>query len=157
MHAIEFRGIGRGTVVGAGPTLEYLIDGTPFLDLVRDAELFDALAEQAERAEEFAPEEAPLLAGDYAYPATLSWEHLLGERPDRVPCNAPDDHFLLLGCTCGVEECWALTASITVTDSTVSWSSFANNHRAWDYSGLGVLTFSRPQYEQSLRAALGAR
>ncbi|NUU26456.1 MAG: hypothetical protein HOV68_33870 [Streptomycetaceae bacterium] len=157
METIEFRRVSRSTPVEVGAALEYLVDGVPFLELVRAAELPDARAEQAERAQEFAPEPAPLLAGNYAYPTDLSWRHLLGEAPDRVPCNADDDAYLLLGCDCGIEECWALTAKITTTESTVTWSHFANNHRAWDYTSLGVLTFARRPYEQSLRTALDAR
>ncbi len=59
MQEIEFR-------LG-GDHDQILIDGVPLLDLVREAELPYALHEQLERAEEFAPEPAPLLAGDYSY------------------------------------------------------------------------------------------
>lgn len=137
--------------------LEFLVDGCPFLELVRQAELPCALAEQKERAEEFAPEPAPLLAGCYMYPTSLSFGHLLGGDPDRVPHGAREHETLLLGCTCGIDDCWALAAKITVEDTTVSWSDFRNIHRNWNYDSLGILTFSRPQYETSLRTALGAR
>ncbi|PWK64495.1 hypothetical protein BCL76_115139 [Streptomyces sp. CG 926] len=160
MYAIEFRaaphffgGQGRGD---RPPVLEFLVDGVPFLELVRRAELPDALAEQEERVAEFAPDPAPLLAGAYAYPAPLSARHLLGGEPDRVPHGADRGETLLLSCTCGIDDCWALLAHITVTDTTVTWSDFRNNSRDWKHDSLGVLVFSRPQYEQSLRAALDA-
>lgn len=63
---------------------------------------------------------------------------------------------LLLSCTCGIDDRWALTAHTTVTDTTVTWSGFRNNSRDWNYDSLGVLALSRPQYEQPLRAALDA-
>ncbi|GAA2653747.1 MULTISPECIES: hypothetical protein [Streptomyces] len=160
MHSIEFRvapqsggGQGRGETPSA---VEFLVDGIPFLELVRRAELPDAFAEQQERAAEFAPDPVPLLAGAYAYPALLSARNLLGGEPDRVPHGAERGETLLLSCTCGIDDCWALTAHITVTDTTVTWSGFRNNSRDWNHDSLGILAFSRPQYEQSLRAALDA-
>ncbi|MER6943011.1 hypothetical protein ABT294_03205 [Nonomuraea sp. NPDC000554] len=59
---------------------------------------------------------------------------------------------MLLGCTCGIAECWALLAKIELTDSVVRWSGFRNNHRDWDLSLLGPFVFSRRQYERALRA-----
>ncbi|MER6444369.1 hypothetical protein [Streptomyces venezuelae] len=132
------------------------MDGIPFLELVRRAELPDALAEQEERAAEFAPDPSPLLAGAYTYPTPLSVGHLLGGEPDSVPHGTGPGDMLLLSCTCGIDDCWALTAHINVTDTTVTWSGFRNNSRDWNHDALGVLTFSRSQYERSLRAALGA-
>lgn len=141
------------TLVG----LEYLVDGVSFLELVRQAELPDARAEQAERAEEFAPEPAPLLAGDYMYAPRRTVEELLGERAGVYP---PDDaepgETMLLGCTCGVDGCWALMAKIMVTEATVTWSGFRNTHRDWNYDAIGTLSFPRRQYEESLRRALGS-
>ncbi|MEU2157680.1 hypothetical protein ABZ532_22175 [Streptomyces sp. NPDC019396] len=158
MRSIEFRvashecgWLREGETVSV---LEFLVDGVPFLELVRQAELPDALAEQAERAAEFTPESAPLLAGDYMYPRRLSCAHLLGGKPDRVPHGAEEGESVLLGCTCGIDDCWALTAKITVNDTTVTWSDFRNTHRDWNYDTIGVLTFSRQHYEGSLRTAL---
>lgn len=160
MHSIEFRVAPHscgGQVRGEAPfVLEFSVDGVPFLELVRRAELPDALAEQEERAAEFAPDPSPLLAGAYTYPAPLSVGHLLGGEPDTVPHGAEEGEMLLLSCTCGIDDCWALTAHITATDTTVTWSGFRNNSRDWNHDSLGVLAFSRSQYEQSLRAALDA-
>ncbi|MFD7610710.1 hypothetical protein [Streptomyces sp. NPDC059828] len=158
MRSIEFRvasyecgWLREGETVSV---LEFLVDGVSFLELVRRAELPDALAEQEERAAEFAPEPAPLLAGDYMYPMRPSWAHLLGGEPDRIPHGAGENESVLLGCTCGIDDCWALAAKITVNDTTVTWSDFRNTCRDWNYDTVGVLTFSRQQYERSLRAAL---
>ncbi len=73
---------------------EILIDGIPLLDLVRAAELPYAREEQLERAEEFAPEPAPLLAGEYSYflGRWTGWptRHYLGE-PVEVTYDQEND------------------------------------------------------------------
>jgi hypothetical protein len=147
VQEIEFRPCGDHDQI--------LIDGVPLLDLVREAELPYARHEQLERAEEFAPEPAPLLAGDYNYLGRWTcWptRHYLGE-PEEVAYNQEDDETMLLGCTCGIAECWALLARIEVTDTTVRWSAFRNNAREWDLSAaLGPFVFARQQYEEALRA-----
>ncbi|MEV5500146.1 hypothetical protein AB0M50_32570, partial [Nonomuraea fuscirosea] len=61
MRRIEFRQGGKGT----GDLMEIVIDDVPLLELVREAELPFARQEQLERQPDFAPEPAPLLAGDY--------------------------------------------------------------------------------------------
>ncbi|MEV1247950.1 hypothetical protein ACIBO2_29220 [Nonomuraea sp. NPDC050022] len=147
MREIEFRRAGHDLI-------EIVIDGVRLLDLVREAELPYARSEQLERAEEFAPEPAPLLAGEYSYFPGTGWpsRHYLGE-PTEVAYNQEDDETMLLGCTCGIPECWALLARIEVTDTEVRWSGFSNSARDWDLSAtLGPFVFSRRQYEQALRA-----
>ncbi|MEV4114972.1 hypothetical protein [Nonomuraea sp. NPDC049695] len=148
MREIEFR-------LGSGRD-EILIDGVPLLDLVRAAELPYARQEQLERAEEFAPEPAPLLAGAYSYllGRWTGWpaRHYLGE-PVEVTYDQEDDETMLLGCACGISECWALLARIEVTETEVRWSGFRNNSRDWDLSAvLGPFVFARRQYEEALRA-----
>ncbi|MFE6614499.1 hypothetical protein [Amycolatopsis sp. NPDC057786] len=154
MRSIEFRRISTRPAERE-TSLQFLIDGVSFLELVREAELPGALAEQKERAEEFPTEPAPLLAGDYAPSTRLSVEHLLGGAPDRVPHGVEDDEHLLLGCTCGIDDCWALVAKIVADDDTVTWSALRNTYRDWDYGGIGELTFSRRQYEKALDTAFG--
>ncbi|OKJ94180.1 hypothetical protein AMK34_28720 [Amycolatopsis sp. CB00013] len=156
MREIEFRSGVPRRPEERDAWLQFLIDGVSFLDLVREAELPDALAEQKERSDEFPTEPAPLLAGDYANSTHLSAGHLLGEAPDRVPHGAEDDEYLLLGCACGIEECWALVAKIAADEDTVTWSDLRNTYRDWNYDAMGVLTFSRRQYERSLSAAFGS-
>ncbi|MFI0445631.1 hypothetical protein [Actinomadura sp. 6N118] len=147
MQEIEFRLAGHEVV-------KVLIDGVLLLDLVREAELPYARYEQLERAEEFAPEPAPLLAGEYSdfLGRFTGWptRHYLGE-PVEVAYNQEDDETMLLGCTCGIAECWALLARIEVTGTQGRWSGFRNNHRDWDLSAtLGPFVFSRRQYEEAL-------
>ncbi|UMP01908.1 hypothetical protein [Amycolatopsis sp. EV170708-02-1] len=158
MREIEFR---RSSTEPRRPDeretwLRVLIDGVPFLDLVRETELPGALAEQKERGAEFPDEPEDSLAGDYANSTRLSAGHLLGEAPDRVPHGAEDDEYLLLGCSCGIEDCWALVAKIAADEDTVTWSGLRNTYRDWNYDTLGALTFSRRQYEGSLHAVFGA-
>jgi hypothetical protein len=68
MHTIEFRIIAYRMGWGdSGPDeikiIDIVVDEIRLLDLVRDAELPFARHEQQERAAEFAPDPAPLLAG----------------------------------------------------------------------------------------------
>ncbi|QXV59789.1 hypothetical protein [Amycolatopsis sp. TNS106] len=155
MRSIEFRRISTRPAERE-TSLQFLIDGVSFLELVREAELPGALAEQQERIEECPSEPAPLLAGDYAPSTRLSAGHLLGGAPDRVPHGVEDDEHLLLGCTCGIDDCWALVAKIALGEDMVTWSGLRNTYRDWDYRSIGDLTFSRQDYERSLRAAFGA-
>jgi len=37
----------------------------------------------------------------------------------------------VLGCTCGITECWFLLVRITVLDEVVIWSDFEQVHRPW--------------------------
>ncbi|MER6943010.1 hypothetical protein ABT294_03200 [Nonomuraea sp. NPDC000554] len=87
MRRIEFRCVDGGLV-------EIAIDDVPLLELVRQAELPYARSEQLERQEEFAPEPAPLLAGDYTYFSRnqCGWpsRHYLDE-PAEVAYNQEDD------------------------------------------------------------------
>jgi len=153
MHSIEFRWVPYVTPWSVEDesieVLEYLVDGVSFLELVRRAELPDALVEQAERADEFAPDPAPMLAGTYMY-GRFTCEHLLGGKPDLIPHGAEEGESILLGCDCGIFDCWALTATIAVGEDTVTWSNLRNTYRDWNYDSIGTLTFSRRQYEASL-------
>ena len=57
----------------------------------------------------------------------------------------------LLGCPCGIWECWPLTARIAVTATTVTWSSFRQPHREqWGELPLGPFAFAREAYEAAL-------
>ncbi|MDQ0985495.1 hypothetical protein [Streptomyces sp. V2I9] len=156
MHAIEFRRTSHPAVRpegGAAPVVGILVDGVPLVELVRAVELPYAQAEQRRRADEGLPGTAPLLAGDYTTlgPA-YDWpsRHFLGE-PRNLPWGGEEGETMVLGCPCGIDECWALMARITVTPRTVTWSAFRNNCCDWDLSALGSFVFSRRQYEDSLR------
>jgi hypothetical protein len=59
----------------------------------------------------------------------------------------------LLGCPCGIWQCWPLTARIAVTASTVTWSSFRQPHREqWGELAIGPFTFERGAFEAALAA-----
>lgn len=55
----------------------------------------------------------------------------------------------VLGCTCGIIECWFMQVRITLNKSTVQWSEFGQFHRDWQLD-LGLFTFDREQYEAEL-------
>ncbi|MEW1547809.1 hypothetical protein [Streptomyces tsukubensis] len=131
------------------------VDGVPLIEMVRRVELPYAQAEQEQLAKESPSEPAPLLAGDYMpLSAGFGWpdRHFLGE-PKSLPRGGKEGETVLLECACGMDDCSALMTRITVTAQTVTWSAFRNTFRDWDLSALGTFTFSRPQYEESLRTA----
>ncbi|MEU9336557.1 hypothetical protein AB0D49_25860 [Streptomyces sp. NPDC048290] len=135
--------------------LNITVDGIPLIELVRRVELPYAQAEQEHLAKESPSEPAPVLAGDYMpLSAGFGWpnRHFLGESKS-LPRGGKEGETTLLECTCGMDDCSALMARITVTSQTVTWSAFRNTFRDWDLSALGSFTFSRPQYEESLRTA----
>jgi hypothetical protein len=122
--------------------LEIKVDGVALEERARRAELRSARA---------AREEA--LAGAYAGLTrldTVRWpsRHFLGAPALPVPGGDT----VLLGCDCGDWGCWPLLAQVDVTEATVMWRDFHNEHRpTWDLSGLGPFTFDRGQYESALR------
>jgi hypothetical protein len=93
------------------------------------------------------------LAGSY----TNNWygdyteDFLLG-RTERE-YGAHSDKTELLGCTCGCRGCWPLAVRITVSEEMhcVTWDSFEQPHREWDYSGLGPFCFELEQYLNEIR------
>lgn len=125
--------------LGPGQELHILINGQLLIDLVRSVELPFAQAEGH-----------PGLAGQYGWLLDVECEiqHLKTEE-----C-------MLLGCNCGIPECWPLTTQVSQTEDTVSWSRFRNCHRAegrthvWDHSALGPFIFDRQQYETAVRALM---
>lgn len=140
---------------------EIRVNGRGLVDIVREVELpyaqqeHDARLAAGEPPDELAPRGR--LAGRYLYPPAsyvfLPSRNLLGEPYDHGFVIAPDDprmrKSLLLGCTCGVTECWFLLASITLTADTVTWSDFCQFHRDWRYD-LGPFVFDRADYEARL-------
>jgi hypothetical protein len=118
------------------------VNGEDLLELVRKAE--EPYARVDER-----------LAGSY-FGLPPGWvlppsRHFLGQ-----PRNDDDDldgKTFLLCCTCGVPECSPLTARVTMTDNTVTWSEFGNPNRpSWTLDQLGPFTFDR-SHEETLSAA----
>jgi hypothetical protein len=140
------------------------INGVDLLALVRAVELPHAEREFADRiARGEAPRGAPGgLAGAYLAPplTSLRWpsRELFGEPVDTAARGfvlAPDDPRrgkTLLGCACGVVECWFLLASIAVFDDVVVWHDFEQFHRPWAYD-LGPFVFDRAAYARALGAS----
>ena len=59
----------------------------------------------------------------------------------------------VLGCSCGVWECWPLEARIALTPTTVTWSSFRQPFRKqWGDLPIGPFVFDRDAYETALHA-----
>ncbi|MDY3557294.1 hypothetical protein R5W24_006482 [Gemmata sp. JC717] len=135
----------------------------PLIELVRRAEEPWARAEYLERLPEFEnPDEFKFEPGDYHY---LSAAQLL--LPSRELLDGPrDPGFVLdpddprrtkatvLGCTCGITQCWFLQVRVTLLPEVVVWSEFGQFHRPhWRYN-LGPFTFDRKQYEAQLASGV---
>lgn len=143
------------------------INGQPLLELVRAAEEPWARAEYLERLPELEdPEEFQFEPGDYHYLSAARLlapsRELLGEPRDPGFVLEPNDprrtKATVLGCTCGITQCWFLQVKVEMLPEVVVWSDFGQFHRPhWRYD-LGPFTFDRRQYEAQLSqdAAPGA-
>jgi hypothetical protein len=140
------------------------INGVDLIELVRRAErphVEREIAEEIARGE--VPEEGvDLRAGRYlGVPlAGVRWpsRELFDEPFDTAARSfvlAADDprrgKTTVLGCTCGVTECWFLLVSVTVLEEVVIWADFEQFHRAWVYD-LGPFVFDKPAYLRALGA-----
>ncbi|MEU2225840.1 hypothetical protein [Streptomyces sp. NPDC018347] len=57
----------------------------------------------------------------------------------------------VLGCSCGLWNCWPLLTVITTAPETVTWSSFRQPFRKeWGELVMGPYVFARPAYEAAL-------
>ncbi len=131
------------------------LNGRPLLELVKTAEEPWARAEYLERLPEFEnPDEFRFEPGAYHYlPASLLLlpsRELLGQpRVLGFVLEADDPRrtkATVLGCTCGIIECWFLQVRIELSPKMVVWSEFAQFHRPhWRYD-FGPFTFERKQY-----------
>ncbi|HZG16466.1 MAG TPA: hypothetical protein VE710_15860 [Candidatus Bathyarchaeia archaeon] len=99
------------------------------------------------------------IAGDYAWlwsdVVFLPSRHFLGEPIYEL--DFYNGKSAVLGCECGIVECWPLVAKITLTQDTVTWSDFEQPHRGpesagghWDYRTFGPFVFDRKEYESQL-------
>jgi hypothetical protein len=135
------------------------INGWPLIELVRVAEEPWARAEYLERLPEFEdPTEFQFEPGDYHYLSAarllLPSRELLGQPRNPGFALEPGDprcsKTTVLGCTCGIVECWFLQVRIEARPEVVVWSEFGQFHRPhWRYD-LGPFTFDRRQYESQL-------
>ena len=133
------------------------INGLDLLDLVRAVERHSVEQEIAER---IAAGEAPIEDFSGQYMALSLHELRKGLRGDPTGTSArhfvlaPDDprrdKITLLGCDCGIVECWFLLARITLLDELVVWSEFEQFHRNWRYD-LGPFVFEREAYLAAIR------
>ena len=53
----------------------------------------------------------------------------------------------VLGCACGIVDCWPLLVRIDVDAEWVVWRDFRHGFRDWSYDGLGPFRFDRGEYE----------
>lgn len=141
---------------------EIYINNRSLIDIVKEIELPYAQIEYDARIEEGEdPSELYVMAGDYI-PLPLSMvkspsRHLLdkplgiAEKGFILPPDDPSrNKTTLLGCSCGIIECWFLLAQITLTKTTVQWSDFQQFHRQeWKYN-LSFI-FDRHEYEAQLQ------
>jgi hypothetical protein len=122
------------------------VNGVDFPELVRDAELPSA---RADEEEETAGNYIGLVAGYMRI--DLAGQFLGGQ--GTAMFERTEEKTALLGCGCGEVGCSPLMARVTVTDDTVTWDEFEQPTRpAWDYDDLGPFTFDRAQYERALMA-----
>jgi hypothetical protein len=135
------------------------INGVPLLELVRAGEEPWARSEYLQRLSECEnPEEFKFDPGDYQYLTAaellLPSRELLGQPSDPEFVLSPDDSrrtkATVLGCTCGITECWFIQARVELLPERVIWSDFGQFHRPhWSYD-FGPFTFDRNQYESQL-------
>lgn len=141
MNRIEFRVEPEGLDDGIGDVVNVYVDGSRLQDLIRPYE------------QPFADAEGhPPLAGQYVglVRRGLSAGRFLGS-----PAAAWfGDDSVLLGCACGEEGCWPLTAHIEIGPRVV-WRNFRTGYREWDLSAFGPFEFDRSQYEAALRRVFG--
>lgn len=135
------------------------INGIDLVELVRDVERPLVQREIEQRAalgegdlEDFSGQYMQMSERELRLPS----RELLDEPWDTAGKGfvlAPDDprrrKATVLGCTCGITECWFLLVRITILDDVVLWSDFEQFHRPWIYS-LGPFVFDRQAYLQQL-------
>ena len=102
----------------------------------------------------------PELEDQFEEPERESAELVWGQHAGLDVEDFPHTAFLgaaepvpVLGCTCGIWQCWPLQARIAVTSTTVTWSSFRQPFREeWGELPIGPFTFAREAYEAALSA-----
>ncbi|AVH62898.1 hypothetical protein [Nostoc sp. 'Peltigera membranacea cyanobiont' N6] len=145
--------LGKGLCVA-----EIYINNQSLIELVREFEEAFVQAEINERrAEGDDIDELAFPAGDYLYlPPSMvllpsrnlldePWNHGFSLESN----NLQTGKAIVLGCTCGVIQCWFMQVRITLNKSTVEWADFGQFHRDWQYN-LGPFKFDRKQYVSEL-------
>lgn len=134
----------------------FYINNRSLINIVKEIEITCI----AKECEEYSPEDdenSYSVAGDYIplpiYMIKFPSRYLLDEPKDFTyginTSNPMKSKTTLLGCKCGIIECWFLSAKISLTESKVTWSDFQNFYRDnWEYNL--SFTFDRKQYELQL-------
>ena len=135
-----------------------IINDEPLIDLVRRIEqpfVQEEFRQRVEAGEDL--KELHFLAGDYQYlPPSLvllPCRNLLDNprKPGFMlePGDSRNGKATVLGCTCGVIDCWFLQVRISLKKDRIIWSEFGQFHRDWPYE-LGPFIYNRRQYETEL-------
>jgi hypothetical protein len=160
LDSFELHRVNKGGIHVAAIT----INGEPLLDLVRRVEVpfvERELATRIAKGEDASELTRALVAGDYdPLPAPmLLWpSRELLDKPTGAsgftldPNDPRRRKATVLGCTCGIIECWFLQVRIDVADDNVRWSDFNQFHRNWAYE-LGPFVFPRDRYEHEIKHA----
>jgi hypothetical protein len=122
------------------------VNGLDFIALVRESELASATASGE-----------PDLAGDYEWLTHWEWSEigaLLEDKPSKA--LMADGRVALLGCACGITDCWPLYARLEIAGETVRVSDFLLPYRIWRHDGLGPFVFERAQMHAAIKGVLGA-
>lgn len=136
------------------------IDGTDLRVLVAQAtrglwagELDEDDDTPQEREEFLLRQHAPLHLDDDADDVRAR-AHFLGDAEPELR-HRESGALFLLGCSCGIDACWPLLATVSATARTVTWSGFRQPHRPeWGELPLGPYSFSRVSYEEALAAPI---
>ena len=99
------------------------INGEPLLELIRRCEQsFAAKDRQAS------------IAGDYAYLSLIDFEELFLRTALEADLAQDERDVVLLGCPCGIWDCWYLALKIKFETETVKLYDFTNpRRRDWQY------------------------
>lgn len=111
------------------------IDGTDLRDLLRPVERAQGAGEGA---------------GSYAGVPVSGRKRLDVQYLGRSSQDTYETTITVLGCTCGIVDCWPLRVHVSVDPEVVIWTSLENGCRPWDYGELGSFTFDRYEYVSGL-------
>ncbi|MFJ3966198.1 hypothetical protein [Streptomyces sp. NPDC090036] len=135
------------------------VDGTDLRVLVAEAtralwgrELDEKDDDTPQEREEFLlRQHAPLYFDDDADGALARAHFLGGAQPELL--DGDPGALYLLGCRCGIDACWPLSATVRATATEVTWSGFHQVHRPeWGELPMGPYMFARPAYDAALAA-----
>ena len=99
------------------------INGEPLLELIR------------QREQSFAAKEGQAsIAGDYAYLSLIDFEELFLRAALEADLAQDERDVVLLGCPCGIWDCWYLALKAKFEADAIRFSDFTNPRRKdWRY------------------------